>query len=107
MNKHTPIDKTPGIPAELLPVMKALCTVSQKLSQTIAEGEMVRDLGAAVGTNLGGDGQKALDLIADEAYAEALKTTNVRWYASEERDDVVELNKEGNQIGRASCRERV
>lgn len=96
MNKHTPIEKTPGIPAELMPVILALCTVSQKLSQTIAEGEMVGDLGASVGTNLGGDGQKALDLIADDAYAEALKTTNVRWYASEEQDDVVELNADGN-----------
>ncbi len=97
MADHTPIDKTPGIPADLMPVMLALCEVSQKLAQTIADGALAGgDLAEAVGTNLGGDGQKALDLIADDAYAEALKTTEVRWYASEEQDEVVELNPNGS-----------
>ncbi len=97
MADHTPIEDTPGIPAELMPVMLALCDVSQKLAQTIADGPLAGDdLAAAVGTNLGGDGQKALDLIADDAYAEALKSTEVRWYASEEQDEVVELNPNGS-----------
>ncbi len=96
MARHTKIADTKGIPGALLPVMTALCNVSEKLAQTIADGALAGDLGAAVGTNLGGDGQKALDLIADDAYAAALKHTNVRWYASEERDDVVELNPSGN-----------
>ena len=76
--------------------MAALCTVSEKLAQTIADGALAGDLAAAVGTNLGGDGQKALDLIADDAYAAALKDTAVRWYASEEQDEVIELNPNGN-----------
>ncbi len=97
MADHTPIEETPGIPAELMPVMLALCDVSQKLAQTIADGPLAGDdLAAAVGTNLGGDGQKALDLIADDAYAEELKNTEVRWYASEEQDEVVELNPNGS-----------
>jgi len=97
MTKHTSLETTPGIPAELLPIMRALCDVSQKLAQTIADGALAGDdLAAAVGTNLGGDGQKALDLIADDAYAVALKSTAVRWYASEEQDEVVELNPNGS-----------
>ncbi|MEE9455457.1 MAG: class 1 fructose-bisphosphatase [Paracoccaceae bacterium] len=96
MTEHTHLENTKGIPAELLNVMLALCEVSEKLAQTIADGPLVGDLGAAVGTNLGGDGQKALDLIADDAYAVALKDTDVRWYASEEQDDVVALNLAGN-----------
>ena len=67
MTEHTHLENTKGIPAELLNVMLALCEVSEKLAQTIADGPLVGDLGAAVGTNLGGDGQKALDLIADDA----------------------------------------
>jgi fructose-1,6-bisphosphatase I len=33
--------------------------------------------------------------MADEAFADDLKTTAVRYYASEEQDEVVELNPEG------------
>lgn len=96
MAEHTPLENTTDIPAELMPVMLALADVSEKLAQTIADGLLAGDLAAAVGTNLGGDGQKALDLIADDAYMVALKNTAVRWYASEEQDDVVELNGTGN-----------
>lgn len=96
MGKHVSIENTLGIPASLLPVMMALCRVSEKLAQTIADGELSGNLGESVGTNLGGDGQKALDLIADDAYAAELKSTGVRWYASEEQDDVVELNPIGD-----------
>ncbi len=96
MAEHIPFEQVTGVPAELMPVMVALCQVSEKLAQTIADGPLAGDLAAAVGTNLGGDGQKALDLIADDAYAAALKDTMVRWYASEEQDEVVELNPKGN-----------
>lgn len=96
MAKHTHLGATKGIPAALLPVMAVLCDVSEKLAQTISDGPLAGDLAAAVGTNLGGDGQKALDLIADDAYAAALKETMVRWYASEEQDEVIELNPKGN-----------
>ena len=96
MAEHTLLKNTADIPAELRPVMLALADVSEKLAQTIADGPLAGDLAAAVGTNLGGDGQKALDLIADDAYMVALKDTQVRWYASEEQDEVVELNGAGN-----------
>ncbi len=96
MVQHKEIEKTPGVPRQLLPLMAALCSVSQKLAQTISDGALAADLGAPVGTNFGGDGQKALDLIADDAFAQALGNTGVRWYASEERDDALELNPAGS-----------
>lgn len=96
MVEHISIENIPGIPAPLIPVILALCSVSEKLALTIADGELATNLGKAVGTNLGGDGQKALDLIADDAFSEALKSTAVRWYASEEQDDVIELNPTGD-----------
>lgn len=96
MAEHTSLKNTADIPAKLMPVMLALAEVSQKLAQTIADGPLAGDLSAAVGTNLGGDGQKALDLIADDAYMVALKDSQVRWYASEEQDEVVELNSTGD-----------
>ena len=44
------------------------------------------------GSNTDGDGQKALDIIADEAFASALKGTGIRWYASEEQEEVVGID---------------
>jgi fructose-1,6-bisphosphatase I len=96
MGEHVRVADTKGVSSAVLEVMAVLCDVSEKLAQTIADGALAADLGQAVGTNLGGDGQKALDLIADAAYAAALKDTMVRWYASEERDDVAELNPAGS-----------
>jgi len=96
MAEHTSLKNMADIPAKLMPVMLALADVSEKLAQTISDGPLAGDLAAAVGTNLGGDGQKALDLIADDAYMVALKDTQVRWYASEEQDEVVEMNGAGD-----------
>ena len=53
-------------------------------------------LDGEVGTNSDGDGQKALDVIADDAYSQALISTDVRWYASEEQEEVVSLNTHGS-----------
>jgi len=96
MTAHPAFKDIKGVPATLMPVMEALCSVSEKLAQTISDGPLAGDLAAAVGTNLGGDGQKALDVIADQSYEAALRETNVRWYASEEQDDVIELNPTGD-----------
>ena len=79
----------------LFDVVDALCRVSADLSNTISMGQLSGGLGQVVGTNSDGDGQKALDIIADEAFAAALANTNVRYYASEERDTVQTLNSTG------------
>lgn len=89
------INDTSHIPAELKPVMEALAVVGRDLCRTIKRGPLGGSLGEGVGENLGGDQQKALDVMADDAFAEELKKTTVRYYASEEQDDVVELNPAG------------
>jgi len=83
------------IPADMLPILNALCGVARDLSRVIAAGPLGARLGAAVGSNTDGDEQKALDLMADEAFTAALHGTTLRWYASEEQDNVAELNPTG------------
>ncbi|MDJ0630084.1 MAG: class 1 fructose-bisphosphatase [Rhodobacter sp.] len=83
------------IPADLRPVMDAICRVGADLSRVIARGALGGALGAEVGRNTDGDDQKALDVMADEAFAASLAGTPVRYYASEERDTVVDLNLHG------------
>lgn len=84
-----------AVPAELVPVIDALCRVGVSLARTIARGSLGQTLGATVGQNTDGDHQVALDVMADEAFAAALAETPVRWYASEEQKEIVELNPTG------------
>ncbi len=91
--KQADIHKT--CPPHLRSTMMALCDVSAKLSIRIARGALEENLGKAVGDNIGGDEQKALDIIADDAYSAALAAAGLRYYASEEQDDVVTLDPTG------------
>ncbi len=84
------------IPTALRPVIGALCRVGSELSLQIARGPLAERLGAEMGSNSDGDTQKALDVIADKAFAEALTGTGVRYYASEERETVEELDPAGS-----------
>lgn len=95
MNTKPQIIATDLIPDRLRAPVIALCNVANNLSITIARGALGQTLGAAVGINSDGDGQKALDVMADEEFAEALKGTSVRWYASEEQEEVVGIDGDG------------
>ena len=83
------------VPERLRAPVAALCAVAADLAHTIARGPLGGALGAAVGENTDGDQQKALDVLADEAFAKALRGSGVRWYASEEQDEVVALDENG------------
>ncbi|QDL92786.1 class 1 fructose-bisphosphatase [Paroceanicella profunda] len=73
----------------------ALGGVAVEVSRLIARGGLSSSLGAAVGRNSDGDGQKALDMIADDAFAACLPGTGVRWLVSEEREGVTEIDPSG------------
>ncbi len=83
------------IPTDLVPVISVLCEVSRDVARIIAKGPLAGALGAGVGENTDGDQQKALDVMADEMFAAALGTAGVRFYASEEQEQVQELNPQG------------
>jgi fructose-1,6-bisphosphatase I len=78
-----------NLPAELADVMARLAATGADLARRIARGPLEADLAASAGTNAGGDGQKALDVIADEAFMAALASSAVAHYASEEQDEIV------------------
>ena len=79
------------IPADLLPVMEALTRVGREVAAIIARGALGASLSEEVGENSDGDGQKALDVMADEMFEAALRDTAVRYYASEEQEGVLDL----------------
>lgn len=91
-----PID-TSHIPAKLRPVMAAMARAGQELATMIRRGDRGgATLGAAVGTNADGDGQKALDVAADRLFQDALQGLGVRWLASEEQDEAQLLDPAGD-----------
>jgi len=78
----------------------ALATVAVDLSATIRRPDTAARLGAVQGSsNADGDNQKALDVLADEMIATALgKVGEVYAYLSEERDEAIALNADGDVI---------
>ncbi len=93
--KSDVIDDKSRIPGALHPVMEALARVGAELCRTIKRGPLGGSLAEAVGENTGGDQQKALDVLADDAFAAALRGSGVRHYASEEQDEVVVIDPDG------------
>ncbi|MEP0209592.1 MAG: class 1 fructose-bisphosphatase [Paracoccaceae bacterium] len=85
-----------SVAPDLVRTVEQMATVMVEIAKRIARGGIDENLADARGTNLGGDGQKALDVIADDAFMEALKQSDVRYYASEEQDDAVILNPKGS-----------
>lgn len=82
---------SPGLAAEI----DRIAAVAADLNRRISLGGIGGDLAGAAGTNADGDTQKALDVIADEAYLAAMRGGNIRHYASEEQDGVVEMEAGG------------
>jgi len=88
-----------NIPAEfhqqaILDTVEALCKSAIRISDICARGPLEDAFGAVAGTeNSDGDTQKALDVQSDEIIIAALKTVPVAFYASEERDDIIILDK--------------
>jgi fructose-1,6-bisphosphatase I len=85
-----------GIPGALWDVLNRLSRVAADLTARIARAGIEETLHHAVGAqNAGGDGQKALDVIADAAFQRELKGSTVAWYASEEEDHALAITPGG------------
>lgn len=89
---HMPPGADPALAGEI----DRLAGVVAMLARRIARGGLDEALGGAVGTNTDGDAQKALDVIADEAFMAALRDGAICHYASEEQESVVTLNPGGH-----------
>jgi fructose-1,6-bisphosphatase I len=89
-------EKSNGVPADCQALVNALCRVAITLSRKIARGPLEGAFAAEVGRNTGGDSQKALDVEADLAFADAVTGCGVRWLASEEQDGVLEIDPNGS-----------
>lgn len=84
------------IPMEYQDIVERIAGVAADLSRRIARGGLEEQLHHDTqGANADGDAQKALDVIADDAFRQALEGSEIRFLASEEQDGAVELNPMG------------
>lgn len=79
------------IPRDLRGVMQRLAEAAERLSLIIARGGIDSDLDRVTGINSDGDAQKALDVLADELFRQALDGAGVRHYASEEQAEALDF----------------
>ncbi len=79
--------------APVAAVMRAVAGAAAQVAQQIALGPLAPDaLPEAGGANAGGDVQKALDLLTDRVFTEALAAAPVAVLVSEELDEPKRLN---------------
>ncbi len=69
----------------------ALARASVELAELVAEGPLAGELGRVVGASDDGDGQKALDVRANDLFLDHLRAAPVAAVASEEMPDPVAL----------------
>ena len=77
-------------------VLTSLCSSAIDLSKEISLGDCGGNHKVLMGVNSDGDGQKQLDIIADDIFYKSLKGTGVGFYASEERETIEVLDKDGD-----------
>jgi fructose-1,6-bisphosphatase I len=81
--------------AELIDTIAALTEAGRILSGIIAQGDLVKHATVQTGTNADGDGQKELDVLANDLVIDQLSGKAVKWLASEELEDAMLLSPQG------------
>lgn len=79
----------------LADILMRIAGAAARLSEIIARGGLDGALDHATGENADGDQQKALDVIADDMFRDALAGSAVRHLASEEQQDGLTLDASG------------
>ena len=79
-------------PADLARVLSGLASASLPVANLIRRDKLAGSFDAAVGPAHDGIAQKALDVLADNAFVQGLNDAGVRGIASEERDEPVALD---------------
>ena len=78
--------------ADTAATLTAIAAAAIEVSEIVGRGALGGDLAAQGATNSDGDVQKALDVIANTTFTQALKNSPVAELCSEEDDDVISLN---------------
>lgn len=88
-----------GAPLELILLLRTLLAGCKEISFRVSQGALAGVLGSTLSENVQGETQKKLDLISNQILKDILKDTgSVKALSSEEEDDVVACNPNGNYL---------
>ncbi|MET0357680.1 MAG: class 1 fructose-bisphosphatase [Cellvibrio sp.] len=91
--------QTDGVKPELASVIQTLLDSTKEIAVSVNQGALAGILGSTAEENIQGETQKKLDVIANDLIKDALlNNEQVRAIASEEEDNVVAGNKNGNYV---------
>lgn len=91
--------QTDGVKPELASVIQTLLDATKEIAVSVNQGALAGILGSTSEENIQGETQKKLDVIANDLIKYALlNNEQVRAIASEEEDNVVAGNKNGNYV---------
>ncbi len=99
MRRISPVLQQDGVEPELIALLKTILAACREISFRVSQGELAGVLGSTLGENIQGETQKKLDVIANELLKEViLETGVVKAISSEEEDNIVAGNPDGNYL---------
>jgi len=88
-----------GAPLELILLIRTLLAGCKEISFRVSQGSLAGVLGSTLSENVQGETQKKLDVISNQILKDTLSESGyVKAISSEEEDDVVPCNPEGNYL---------
>ena len=93
ISRHLVCKKNPKItPISLFNLIESISNAGKEIAKIISNPEN-KSLSMEIGEqNIDGDNQKELDVIADNIIENSLKKNFVKWYASEEKEEILKLD---------------
>jgi len=88
-----------GAPLELILLIRTLLAGCKEISFRVSQGSLAGVLGSTLSENVQGETQKKLDVISNQILKDTLSESGyVKAISSEEEDNVVPCNPEGNYL---------
>ena len=96
ISSHLVCKKNPKItPISLFNLIESISNAGKEIAKIISNPEN-KSLSMEIGEqNIDGDNQKELDVIADNIIENSLKKNFVKWYASEEKEEILKIDEKG------------
>ena len=99
MQRLIPVLKKDNTPTELMMLIRTVLAGCKEISFRVSQGQLADVLGSTLDENIQGETQKKLDVISNQLLKDILlEEESVKAIASEEEDDIVAGNENGQYI---------
>jgi fructose-1,6-bisphosphatase I len=96
MKRLIPVLKQDGVDTQLIMLIRTILAGTKEIAFRVSQGELAGVLGSTLNSNIQGEVQKKLDILSNQLLKDLLaEDDSVMALASEEEDDVVGVNPDG------------